>query len=147
MYTCMCYAFRQVSYLSGCQRQQSPQATFKNVLQDISHLWMCRFDPESGHTANRGLGVARNLLEPIKMQYPWITYADLYTLAGAVAIEEMGGRFFLLPFISWWLFRQCSAHIQTAEVKRQAAVIETCLELSCWRNLQQAVGRLKPSAY
>ncbi len=51
----------------------------------------CRFDPESGHTANRGLGVARNLLEPIKMQYPWITYADLYTLAGAVAIEEMGG--------------------------------------------------------
>ncbi|KAK9842911.1 hypothetical protein WJX74_004279 [Apatococcus lobatus] len=55
-----------------------------------------RFDPESGHTANRGLGVARNLLEPIKMQYPWITYADLYTLAGAVAIEEMGG-----PKIPW----------------------------------------------
>lgn len=42
------------------------------------------------------LQIARNLLEPIKAQFPWITYADLWTLAGCVAIESMGG-----PHIPW----------------------------------------------
>lgn len=51
----------------------------------------CRFSPECDHGANAGLIVARDLLEPIKKQHPWISYADLWTLAGAVAIEEMGG--------------------------------------------------------
>lgn len=55
-----------------------------------------RFAPESNHGANAGLKVARDLLEPIKKKFPGITYADLYTLAGAVAIEEMGG-----PTIPW----------------------------------------------
>jgi cytochrome c peroxidase len=55
-----------------------------------------RFEPESQHGANAGLGVARDLLEPIKKRFPGISYADLYTLAGAVAIEEMGG-----PVIPW----------------------------------------------
>ena len=55
-----------------------------------------RFDPEASHGANAGLGIARSLLEPIKKKFPWISYADLYTLAGAVAIEEMGG-----PKIEW----------------------------------------------
>jgi cytochrome c peroxidase len=36
------------------------------------------------------------LLEPIKAKFPWISYADLWTLAGAVAIEAMGG-----PAIPW----------------------------------------------
>lgn len=35
--------------------------------------------------------MARDLLEPIKEKFPWISYADLWTLAGATAIEEMGG--------------------------------------------------------
>ena len=39
---------------------------------------------------------AEQLLEPIKKAFPWITYADLWTLAGAQAIEEMGG-----PHIDW----------------------------------------------
>lgn len=55
-----------------------------------------RFSPESGWGANAGLKLARDLLEPIKKQFPWISYADLWTLAGAVAIEEMGG-----PDIPW----------------------------------------------
>jgi len=55
-----------------------------------------RFSPESGHGANAGLDIARNLLEPIKRQFPGISYADLWTLAGAVAIEHMGG-----PKIPW----------------------------------------------
>lgn len=55
-----------------------------------------RFSPESNHGANAGLGVARDLLEPIKKKFPGCTYADLYTLAGCVAIESMGG-----PHIEW----------------------------------------------
>jgi len=39
---------------------------------------------------------ARLFLEPIKEEFPWITYSDLWTLAGCVAIEEMGG-----PKIKW----------------------------------------------
>ncbi|KAJ9071724.1 heme peroxidase [Entomophthora muscae] len=51
---------------------------------------------EANHGANAGLQVARNLLEPIKKKFPDITYADLWTLAGVVAIQEMGG-----PTILW----------------------------------------------
>merc|ERR1712051_651252 len=50
-----------------------------------------RFKPECDHGGNAGLGIARNLLEPIKAKHPNVTYADLYILAGVVAIEEMGG--------------------------------------------------------
>ena len=38
----------------------------------------------------------RAFLEDIKKKYNWITYADLWTLAGVVAIESMGG-----PKIPW----------------------------------------------
>lgn len=51
---------------------------------------------EAHHGANAGLHVARNLLEPIKKQFPGISYADLWTLAGVVAIQELGG-----PTILW----------------------------------------------
>ena len=46
---------------------------------------------EGDYGANAGLKVARDLLEPIKEKFPWISYADLWTLAGATAIEELGG--------------------------------------------------------
>lgn len=55
-----------------------------------------RFAPESDHGANAGLKTAREFLEPIKAQFPWITYSDLWTLAGACAIQELGG-----PSIPW----------------------------------------------
>ena len=48
-----------------------------------------RFKPECDHGGNAGLGIARDLLEPIKKKHPNITYADLYILAGCVAVEEM----------------------------------------------------------
>jgi catalase (peroxidase I) len=51
-----------------------------------------RFPTEANDGANAGLDLARKILEPIKAKYPWITYADLWTLAGAVAIESMGGE-------------------------------------------------------
>lgn len=47
--------------------------------------------PEKGHGANNGLNVAMDLLEPIKKQFPAISYADLYQLASVVGIEFSGG--------------------------------------------------------
>ncbi|GAB7365883.1 hypothetical protein MBLNU230_g7213t1 [Neophaeotheca triangularis] len=55
-----------------------------------------RYESEGGDPANAGLQHARIFLEEIKRQHPWITYADLWTLAGVVAIREMGG-----PDIPW----------------------------------------------
>lgn len=55
-----------------------------------------RFAPESLHGANAGLAVARSVLEPIKKEHPWISYGDLWTLAGVAAIQEASG-----PKIPW----------------------------------------------
>ncbi|CAF1313480.1 unnamed protein product [Didymodactylos carnosus] len=55
-----------------------------------------RFEPESKWGANSGLQIAREVLEKVKKAHPNISYADLYTLAGVVAVEEMGG-----PEIKW----------------------------------------------
>jgi len=63
-----------------------------------------RFAPESGHGANAGLDVARARLEKIKQKYPDMSYADLWTLAGVVAVEAMGG-----PKVSWRPGRKDSA--------------------------------------
>jgi cytochrome c peroxidase len=50
-----------------------------------------RFNPEASWGANAGLSVARDALEPVKAKFPSLTYADLYTYAGVVAVEEAGG--------------------------------------------------------
>ena len=55
-----------------------------------------RFKPESTDGANAGLEHARKFLEPIKQKFPWISYADLWTLGGVVAVQEMGG-----PKVPW----------------------------------------------
>jgi len=55
-----------------------------------------RFMPEITDEGNTGLDIARAALEPVKQKFPRITYSDLWTLAGKVAIEEMGG-----PVIPW----------------------------------------------
>lgn len=55
-----------------------------------------RYEAEGGDPANAGLQHARLFLEPVKRQHPWITYADLWTLAGVTAISAMGG-----PEIPW----------------------------------------------
>jgi catalase (peroxidase I) len=46
---------------------------------------------EANHGANAGLGVARDFLEPVKKQFPAMSYADLWILASYAAIEFMGG--------------------------------------------------------
>jgi len=48
-----------------------------------------RFDPEAKHGANAGLDIARAKLEGVKKQFPNISYGDLWTLAGVVAVHEM----------------------------------------------------------
>ncbi|CDO76660.1 hypothetical protein BN946_scf184695.g1 [Trametes cinnabarina] len=55
-----------------------------------------RFEPEAKHGANNGLHIARDLLETVKQEFPWISYGDLWTLAGVAAIQEEGG-----PKIPW----------------------------------------------
>lgn len=46
---------------------------------------------ELNHVANTGLVIAVDFCETIKKMYPRITYADLYQLAGVVAVEISGG--------------------------------------------------------
>ncbi|KAG0240751.1 heme peroxidase [Mortierella sp. GBA43] len=55
-----------------------------------------RFKSESSHSANAGLGIARERLNRIKDKFPDLSYGDLWTLAGVCAIQEMGG-----PTIKW----------------------------------------------
>jgi len=50
-----------------------------------------RFYPEAGIGANAGLATARAALDPLKKKFPGLSSADLYTYAGAVAVEHMGG--------------------------------------------------------
>lgn len=47
-----------------------------------------RFEPESKFAANNGLVIARTLLEPVKKKYgEKLSYGDLWTLAGVVALK------------------------------------------------------------
>eukprot|EP00531_Pseudo-nitzschia_arenysensis_P019307 CAMPEP_0116118290 /NCGR_PEP_ID=MMETSP0329-20121206/2024_1 /TAXON_ID=697910 /ORGANISM="Pseudo-nitzschia arenysensis, Strain B593" /LENGTH=316 /DNA_ID=CAMNT_0003611905 /DNA_START=115 /DNA_END=1065 /DNA_ORIENTATION=- len=50
-----------------------------------------RFEPEIQHGANAGLASAHELLVPIKEKYPSVSYADLYQMASARAIETANG--------------------------------------------------------
>lgn len=55
-----------------------------------------RFSIEGNDPANAGLAIARDYLEPIKQKHDWISYGDLWTLAGVVAIEALEG-----PVVPW----------------------------------------------
>ena len=50
-----------------------------------------RFEPEINHGANAGLINAVRLLEPVKAANPTVSYADIYQMASARAIELAGG--------------------------------------------------------
>lgn len=55
-----------------------------------------RYSPESGHGANAGLAIARKRLESIKAKHPHASVSDIWSLAGVVAVQEMGG-----PTVPW----------------------------------------------
>ena len=50
-----------------------------------------RFAPEKDDPANNGLGIVRDMLHEVKKVHPNISEADLYTYAGALAVEFAGG--------------------------------------------------------
>eukprot|EP00048_Salpingoeca_helianthica_P015622 m.227697 g.227697 ORF g.227697 m.227697 type:complete len:428 (+) comp17286_c0_seq1:35-1318(+) len=50
-----------------------------------------RFEPESTDDANAGLSIIRDLLYPVQIAHPGVSHADLWTLAGASAVEFLGG--------------------------------------------------------
>ncbi|XP_071935299.1 L-ascorbate peroxidase 3-like isoform X2 [Coffea arabica] len=50
-----------------------------------------RNEEEYSHSANSGLRIALNFCEEVRSRHPKITYADLYQLAGVVAVEVTGG--------------------------------------------------------
>lgn len=50
-----------------------------------------RFEPEINHGANAGLINAIKLLEPVKEAFPAISYADIFQMGSARAIETAGG--------------------------------------------------------
>jgi cytochrome c peroxidase len=55
-----------------------------------------RYKAGGGDPTNAGLQHARAFLQPIKAQFPWITYSGLWTLAAVVAVKEIGE-----PEIEW----------------------------------------------
>jgi len=57
---------------------------------------LMRFKPEKDWAANAGLAFARSRLEALKKDFPEMSFGDLWSFAGTVAIEEMGG-----PKINW----------------------------------------------
>mmetsp|Transcript_6904 Transcript_6904/g.19464 ORF Transcript_6904/g.19464 Transcript_6904/m.19464 type:complete len:280 (+) Transcript_6904:155-994(+) len=57
-----------------------------------------RFAPEINHGANKGLINAVKLLEPFKVKYPEVSYADLYQMASVCAIEAAGGPAIVLKY-------------------------------------------------
>ena len=50
-----------------------------------------RFEPEINHGANAGLAGAVKLLEPVKEAFPEVSYADIFQMASARAIELASG--------------------------------------------------------
>lgn len=55
-----------------------------------------RFEEELGHGANAGLDVAVDRLRPVAAKNPGISFADLCTLSGVVAVRALGG-----PTVGW----------------------------------------------
>jgi len=49
------------------------------------------FAPEITDGANKGLSISRDMLHLVKVNHPEISYADLWTFAGSVAVEFLGG--------------------------------------------------------
>ncbi|CAB9513450.1 Catalase-peroxidase [Seminavis robusta] len=55
-----------------------------------------RFEPENDWPENEGTEEALAALDPVKVEFPEISYADLIVLAGHTAIEAAGGK--MMPF-------------------------------------------------
>ncbi|KAF4391921.1 hypothetical protein G4B88_007496 [Cannabis sativa] len=65
--------------------------TFDVITRTGGPFGTMRLEAEQNHDANTGLTDVVQCLEVIKRQFPVISYADLYQLAGVVAVEITGG--------------------------------------------------------
>ncbi|CAI5494591.1 unnamed protein product [Closterium sp. Naga37s-1] len=50
-----------------------------------------RSELEYTHGGNAGMKIGIDLLEPVKAKHPRVSYADIYQLAGVIAVEVTGG--------------------------------------------------------
>ncbi|EXB37689.1 L-ascorbate peroxidase 2 [Morus notabilis] len=73
------------------ERRWQSAGTFDVKTKTGGPFGTIRHPAELGHVANNGLDIAVRLLEPIKEQFPILSYADFYQLAGVVAVEVTGG--------------------------------------------------------
>lgn len=55
-----------------------------------------RFAQEFNDLGNTGLTTSKSYLDQVHENFPWMSFADLYTFAGCVAVEALGG-----PKIEW----------------------------------------------
>ncbi|XP_050212950.2 L-ascorbate peroxidase 1, cytosolic-like [Mercurialis annua] len=65
--------------------------TYECISETGGPFGTMRLAAELAHKANTGLDIAVRLLEPLKEQFPTLTYADFYQLAGIVAVEITSG--------------------------------------------------------
>merc|ERR1711871_352510 len=56
-----------------------------------SNLGRILFSPEKDDGANAGLNIVQEMIRPVKQAYPEVSFADLFTLGGALAVEYSGG--------------------------------------------------------
>jgi hypothetical protein len=75
-----------------------------------------RFAPESDHGANAGLNVARDLMEKVKQEFPWISYGDLWTLGGVAAVQVRLFGYFRLS-------KRDSSHRKWLDQKSHGALV------------------------
>lgn len=66
-------------------------AALQEQCVNVAHI--CPSFCPSGHSCIISFSAA---LEPVKLKHSWISYGDLWTLAGVVAIEAMDG-----PKVQW----------------------------------------------
>jgi len=50
-----------------------------------------RYDPELSDDANKGLNIIRSMLHPVTVNHPEVSVADVWAVAGAHAVELLGG--------------------------------------------------------
>lgn len=99
-----------------------------------------RFKEELAHGANAGLDLAVAWLEPLYKKYNRntdLTYADLYTLAGVVAIETLGG-----PKVDWRAGRQDSVDVSTVTPDGRLPEADKGSPAKTAEGLRQVFGRM-----
>ncbi|OWM80411.1 hypothetical protein CDL15_Pgr019691 [Punica granatum] len=86
------YAFYFVSdELPGNRNRWHDAGTYDASAKTGGPNGSIRNEEEYNHGANAGLKIALEFCEQVKSKCPKITYADLYQLAGVIAVEVTGG--------------------------------------------------------